>query len=375
MITEGRSAKKVEEILTGDSISFYLTRKFPITEEGGNVLLGGISIDITERKRAEEALRESEQRFRTVADFTHNSEYWIDPDNNLIYQSPSVERITGYTAEEFIENHPGLFTSLVYPEDKEQFSKHFENDLNSSEVTRFAFRIISRSGEVRWLENITQPVYDSEGNFSGRRGSSRDITERKQAEEALRESEARWRLLLQSIPAFVAEIDLDGVIVSLNRTQPGFSLEDFLGKSVFDIAPPSARDTLKSAFAEVIEKEISVQYKYETPDFGPNRIPAWYHDQLAPIMMNGEITSVILIVTDITERKLAEEKLRESEQSLGNAQRVAKVGSYEFDLKTNTITYSDEMCNILGLDKESYIHYYRLSTNYLNINENQYLRY
>lgn len=134
------------------------------------------------RKRAEEELRESEQRFRTVADFTYDSEYWIGLDNDLVYQSPSIERITGYTAREHIENHPGLFFSLVRPEDKEEFSKHFEKDLSSSEVTRFTFRIISRSGEVRWLENISQPVFDDKGNFLGRRGSSRDITERKQEE-------------------------------------------------------------------------------------------------------------------------------------------------------------------------------------------------
>ncbi len=167
--------------------------KFPITITDGRVRVGGIAFDITERKKAEEALRESEERYRTVADFTYDSEYWIGPDGSLIYQSPSIERITGYKAEEFLKNHPVLFQSIVHPDDKELFSNHDKNDPRSSDVIKYSFRIISKSGEVRWLENISQPVYDSEGNNLGRRGSSRDVTERKRAEEALRESEEQLR--------------------------------------------------------------------------------------------------------------------------------------------------------------------------------------
>ena len=142
----------------------------------------------------------------------------------------------------------------------------------------------------------------------------RDITKSKRAEDSLRKSEARWHNLLQSIPAFIAEIDLDGVLVALNRTQPGFSVEDFISKPVLDVVPPGAHASMKTAFTEVIEKGVSAQYEHETPDYGPEKKPAWYHDQLAPVFMDGEIKSVILVVSDITERKQAEEALRESEE-------------------------------------------------------------
>ncbi len=195
----GKTVVTTDSDVVGDSEIITETTISPIIRGNRVEQVLTVRRDITEHKRAGEKLRESEEKFRTVANFTYDSEYWIGPDNNLIYQSPSIERITGYTAEEHIENHPGLFFNLVHPEDRERVSKHFEKDIGSSEVTRFAFRIISRSGEVHWLENISQAVFDDKGNFLGRRGSSRDITERKRAEEetkaVLPQSELEFSLI------------------------------------------------------------------------------------------------------------------------------------------------------------------------------------
>lgn len=141
----------------------------------------GIVQDITHRKRAEDALRASEERFRTVADFTHDWEYWISPDGQLLYVSPACERVTGYSRDAFVSN-PQLLTDIVHPEDRNRFECTIGavRDDGSREAV---FRIIQTDGEVRWIEHLCQPVFDASGKFIGRRASNRDITARIEAED------------------------------------------------------------------------------------------------------------------------------------------------------------------------------------------------
>jgi PAS domain S-box-containing protein len=130
-------------------------------------------------------LKESEERFRALADFTYDWEYWLSPDGDYLYISPSCERITGYCSDEFRKN-PKLLEIIVHPDDRAIVTKHLrEEPIEGSVVHPIEFRAITRSGEERWLEHVCQPVYSSTGNYLGRRGSNRDITERRRAEEAL----------------------------------------------------------------------------------------------------------------------------------------------------------------------------------------------
>jgi len=156
----------------------------PVPAEG---ITYSAAYDITDQKQSEKKLRESEEKFRIISDFTNDSEYWIGPEGELIYQSPSIEDITGYKAEEFYKNHPDLFFKIIHPDDSEKFQKEFPQ--KEKNKTTSVFRIITKAGKVRWIENISQSVYSSDGEYLGMRGSSRDITERKQVEEALKESE------------------------------------------------------------------------------------------------------------------------------------------------------------------------------------------
>jgi PAS domain S-box-containing protein len=135
----------------------------------------------------EEELRESEERFRAVADFTYDWEYWLNPDGDYVYVSPSCQRITGYSAEAFRQD-PKLLETILHPDDREMVTTHLrEEPKEGSVVYPVEFRIITRSGEERWLEHVCQPVYGSDGKYMGRRGSNRDITERRRAEEAVEE--------------------------------------------------------------------------------------------------------------------------------------------------------------------------------------------
>jgi PAS domain S-box-containing protein len=142
------------------------------------------------RQQAEhtaEALRASEERYRTVAEFTYDWEYWRTTDNQFLYVSPSCERITGYTAAEFIAD-PGLYPRIVHPEDRARVVAHLQEDLLTSAPCELEFRIVRRDGEILWIGHACQAVNDPHGRLVGRRAANRDITARKRAEESLRAS-------------------------------------------------------------------------------------------------------------------------------------------------------------------------------------------
>jgi len=160
----------------------------PIKDGAGN-LLGVVIVfhDVTEKRRAQEALRQSAERFRIVADFTYDWEYWRSPENRFLYVSPSCERLTGYSRQEFLEE-PGLYPRIIHPGDRERVLEHLREDQLHQELCELEFRIIRRDGRERWIAHVCQPVTDDRGRMLGRRASNRDITERVEAEQELEQS-------------------------------------------------------------------------------------------------------------------------------------------------------------------------------------------
>ena len=170
----------------GDGTEFHARLESVVIEddEGNISFFRAVVSDIQERHRAEEALRENEERFRTVADFTHDWEYWIAPEGHYIYVSPSCERITGYTSDAFI-NDPGLLEKIVHPDDRSIVANHIGEEQGLEKLSSFEFRIIARSGEERCISHVCQTVYGADGSYLGRRGSNRDISKQKLMQEEL----------------------------------------------------------------------------------------------------------------------------------------------------------------------------------------------
>ena len=171
---------------SGQSVGWLELYSFPILDTDG-IPSGIVEYvrNITERMEAEQALRESEQRFRTVADFTYDWESWIAPDGTYLYVSPSCQRITGYGAHEFLLDAK-LLEKIVHPDEHKLLVRHLKEEIVSINAQTIEFRIITSSGDERWIAHICQPVYGDDGSFLGRRASNRDITEKKQGETALR---------------------------------------------------------------------------------------------------------------------------------------------------------------------------------------------
>ena len=155
--------------------------------------------DVTDWMWAEKELRESEERYRTVADFTYDWEYWVDPEGNFLYVSPSCERITGYSAQEFLDD-PSLLDKIVHPDDLDDIRNHLhvvEKKVGHETLYSLDFRIIHRDGHTVWVSHACRPVYGKEGQPLGRRVCNRDITERKQSEEEIRLNESRLQCLYE----------------------------------------------------------------------------------------------------------------------------------------------------------------------------------
>jgi PAS domain S-box-containing protein len=132
------------------------------------------------------ALHEAELKYRTVADFTYDWETWIDVDGRWLYCSPACERVSGYGAEAFMARNT-LYLDITHPEDRAKFSAHLHQGEEDG-ICDLEYRIHHRNGEVRWINHLCQPVRNEAGKSLGRRASNRDITDRKRAEDELRQA-------------------------------------------------------------------------------------------------------------------------------------------------------------------------------------------
>ena len=131
---------------------------------------------------AAEALRQSEAKYRLIADSADEWIYWVAPDGSFRYVSPACEQLTGYSQEEFF-GRPELIGEVVHPEDREAFERHSAKMREECGPEEMEFRIVAKSGKVCWISHSCGPMYTPEGQYAGRRGTNRDITERKNAEE------------------------------------------------------------------------------------------------------------------------------------------------------------------------------------------------
>ncbi len=159
---------------------FYVRLAEQIAQVGYyNVVLAR---SIGERRQTETALRDSERKFRIVADNTYDWEFWTDAHLRFLYCSPSCKRVTGHDASEFIADYT-LLERIIHPDDRAAWAAH-----TADAAGAVTFRIIRPDGTERWIEHLCQEVFAEDGSSLGRRGSNRDITEHKRAEWALRES-------------------------------------------------------------------------------------------------------------------------------------------------------------------------------------------
>jgi len=179
----------------GEKLDVLFSKTAFIGADGSVKGIVGVIFDISERKTFEKIIHQSEEKYRTIAEFTYDWEAWLNPEGGYLYVSPSCERITGYSTREFI-NDPELVISITHPEDRRVMEDHYHNmNAEKGDICHMDYRIITKSGEERWISHFCQSVFRDDGTWLGRRESKRDITIRKKIEKAHEKANIKLNLL------------------------------------------------------------------------------------------------------------------------------------------------------------------------------------
>jgi PAS domain S-box-containing protein len=285
----------------------------PIFDENGVIThFLAIQDDISDRKYIEEVLRQNEERFRTIANYTYNWESWIDPNGKLLWVNPGVERITGYTPDECyaMTDYP---VGMVCPEDRAMVAQHFVGTLSGAGHRSLEFRILRKDGEVRWGEVSLQQVYDA-GTSLGHRSSVRDITEYMQVMDSLHDTREMLQLVLDHIPQGIYWKDRNGTYLGGNavvtRDTGRDRRNDIKGLTDSDLFSSEEAKRFRRYDLQVMNSDqalINYEEKFTNAD-GSER---WVLTSKVPLHnRDGEVFGVLGTYTDITERKQAEMALQ-----------------------------------------------------------------
>ncbi|HVN97560.1 MAG TPA: PAS domain S-box protein [Syntrophorhabdaceae bacterium] len=338
------------------SIRTIETTKTLYIDATGERYVVGAMRDITERKRTEEALQESEKRYRMLTDNATDVIYVHGLDLRYKYVSPSVTRVRGFHPEELIGSPIARF---MKPESVESVKRLFREELeldgmktaDPNRTRVMELEMLCKDGSTMWAEIKGSFLRNDQGDPIEIMGIARDITERKQAEEALRDSEARFRDLVEMLPEIVFELDTDGRIIYANQRMfdlLGYSSEDIkLKPSGLKIIAPEDRQRCIERFTKRTQGEKMGAEEYTALRKDGSTFPALFH--LTRKTKDGELTGFRGIIIDIAQHKGAEEEKKLSEK-LSAALEMAGTICHEFNQPLQAIIGYTELLSEISED-------------------------
>lgn len=312
-IAAGRTSNTWEgadETLTGKPLEISLTWSVvPGYEEDYSKVIV-TTIDITERKQADEKLRESEERFRQLAGNIQEVFWMTDvKTGEELYISPAYEKIWGRPVEDILRNS-NLFLESIMQEDRDKVVSDLEAQRNGI-ATETEYRIRRPDGVVRWIWDRAFPIFDASGKVIRLAGIAADITERQQSEEALRQSQESYRLLLNDAPVGVV-VHIEGKMVFANQTAAKIvkaaSAQDLIGLPVMDFVHPDERSQTIETLKRMLKGEKNL-YPREEKFICLDGSTTYVEVRATTITYMGK-PAVQVVVQDITERKQAEKEIQ-----------------------------------------------------------------
>ncbi|HEU4325579.1 MAG TPA: PAS domain S-box protein [Roseiflexaceae bacterium] len=289
------------------SICWIAMQITPILDANGAVeRFVAVQSDITERKRTEEALRESQHFIQRVADAIPQILYVFDlAEQRSIYINREIQKLLGYSAEQIRAMGPALFPAIMHPDDLPRWSAHLLRFAGAQDrdALDLECRVRHADGSWRWLYcRETVFVRDRDGTPRQVLGSAQDITDRKDAEEQLRSSEQRNRALLNAVPDLMFRVSHDGVFLDYKGARSVDLMappSEFLGRRITDVMPPDVARRSLQVITQALQTGAVQVYEYQLP-IGPS-----LRDYEARVVASGT-RETLLIVRDITDRKTVE---------------------------------------------------------------------
>jgi PAS domain S-box-containing protein len=297
-------------------------------EAGRAIRMIGAKQDVTERKRAEEALRESETRFRFLVDYSYDLIWTLKSDGVLSYASPSWKTRLGYEPSDMVGQ---AFQPFVHPDDLAACEAYVARVFEArTALPGPEYRVGHADGSWRWHEAGMTPVYAGDGSFMYFVGVSRDITERKQAEEALKASDMRFKELLLNVPTVAVQgYALDGTVRYWNRASEafyGYTAEEALAQNLLNlIIPPAMRDNVRALIGRMVEtREALPAAEVELMRKDGSLIPVYSSHAL--VQLPGQEPELFCIDIDLTELRQTEAEQDKLQAQFLHAQKMESVG-------------------------------------------------
>ena len=354
----GISNKALEmQIIRKDGTTGVSEVSISLIRDSSGVPIGfrGISRDITDRKQMEEALHRSENKYRSIIESIDDTYYETDISGNLTFFNDMLCRHLLYTREELIGKNSRMFQDEQNFKKTEQFYREVYKTGNPSILE---MECIRKDGTKGIFELSLSLITDKDGKKTGFRGISRDITKRKQMQSLLKESEEKYRTILEEMNDGYFEVDLTGKYTFVTETNARLlatTPEKLLGKDSSEYMVKEDIPLVRGAFNKIYktgkpERNITYRALHKDGTIGIAELSGFPRKD-----EKGNIIGFRGIARDITERKQMEEALRQSEEKYRNILYSIQEGYFELDLAGNYTFVNDANCRLLGYSRDEII--------------------
>ncbi len=311
-----------EKIGLGKGTRWFRTTAVPMVSEGVVSRVIMIAADITERKRADEALRESEHRLLGIINSSPDPILVCNPAGTVVQHNEALLTAHGLSSEDEIVGQSIL--KLFAPESKKRIAEAIRELPELGVLRDLQVTLLSKDGGPFPAEISAGVVRDAEGRTKYLVGVAKDITERRKVERELWDATEKWTSLMENTSDIITVMDRDGRVQYTNRALPPYSVEDTIGRTMFEYIGKDQHELMADTLRKVFETGQTESYEMRSEIAGVGS--RWFSAKMVPVKHEGNVVSVVTIATDITERKRVEEEREKLRQQLAYAEKMESLG-------------------------------------------------